>query len=360
MELSEKTIHFFSNSTSTAEYVKLKLEDQIEQRGLEVQIEEITDLGEISSKGIMSLPAVSIDDQCFELSEDDPVSLANKAVRYLLKSLHKPQRPTIVVPTDFSAASKNAIEYGVSLAKQLSADIKLLHVQRVEYAIDLKFDTDSTVEAATQDLLNDELVKVETLLDNENLTATADIRTGFAGEKILEFAEAIPNAVLIMGTTGNSNNLKKYIGSVSTMVASKIKVPVLLVPPNYSSKVISSVVYCAKDEQLDVAVIDQFLQIMNATKANVNVVNMSDNKAYDEQGYMDILKAHYPQNKIRYTNVNTTADYSSINEYAKQIEADMIVVSTVHRDRLSKIFHSSFSFKLAIHTELPLLILHKY
>ena len=47
-----------------------------------------------------------------------------------------------------------------------------------------------------------------------------------------------------------------------------------------------------------------------------------------------------------------------ITQYAEDNEADLIVMGTVHRNTLAKLFHRSATRRMVFRTKAPLLVLH--
>jgi len=137
----------------------------------------------------------------------------------------------ILVPTDFSNQSAEAVRYAGAWARSLDAEITLLHV--VEPVVYPEF--------YAVDLLPDEMMSRVTERAHEELDAAAnqllegirtatEIRVGRASETII--ARAIPEYfdLMVMGTRGLSAIEHLLMGSVAESVLRRSRIPMVAVP----------------------------------------------------------------------------------------------------------------------------------
>lgn len=146
----------------------------------------------------------------------------------------KPSIRTILVPTDFSDVSFEAIRYAMSLAEPYQADLHLLHV--VDDAPVLAFHTmemttdfviEDTTRSAEQHL--QEFVKSHDIHGRKGVTLA--VRHGNPYDEITRYATDIEADMIVMATHGRTGLAHVLLGSVAEKVVQHAEIPVLTIKP---------------------------------------------------------------------------------------------------------------------------------
>lgn len=134
----------------------------------------------------------------------------------------------ILIPTDGSENTLPAIATGLTLAKQMNAEVTALYV--VDQTAFVNFSMDSTI-VSIFSLLEKEgkaAVKyIETEGEKLGVKVTSKILEGSPSKKIIE--EAKEDDLIVMGTLGRSGISKLLLGSVAERVVRYSPCPVLIV-----------------------------------------------------------------------------------------------------------------------------------
>ncbi len=139
----------------------------------------------------------------------------------------------ILVPTDFSKHSANALRYAVALAEKFGAELHLLHVVQ-----DLAVFVPDAVSGATPVVppVEQLTAAVREALDRvvrenglERFTVCRDVREGAPFQEIIRFAREKEIDLIVMGTHGRGGLAHVLLGSVSERVVRKSPCPVLTV-----------------------------------------------------------------------------------------------------------------------------------
>jgi universal stress protein A len=145
----------------------------------------------------------------------------------------------ILVPTDFSSYSDEALKKAVDIAKQYGAKVIILYVVPVAqhwptgYALNLDVPTIEDYEAASvklaQQLIDEQVRKA---IGDTDVEFMYEVKSGEAYEEIL--SECVRKAidVIVIASHGRTGVLSHLIGSVALKVAQHAKCPVLLVRAN--------------------------------------------------------------------------------------------------------------------------------
>ncbi|MDM7324117.1 universal stress protein [Thermus altitudinis] len=138
---------------------------------------------------------------------------------------------SILMPTDGSPCSLQALEHGLSLAKALGAKVHFLYVlenpaqaiwiapESVPYGLELLEDLKKAGEEAIAKALN--------LAQEKGVEATGEVKEGVPVPTIVEAAKGFD--LLVMGTHGRTGLDKLLLGSVTEGVLHRVGIPVLVV-----------------------------------------------------------------------------------------------------------------------------------
>jgi nucleotide-binding universal stress UspA family protein len=138
---------------------------------------------------------------------------------------------TILVPSDFSECSEEALRYGLELARRFNASLHLLHV--VQDPITMPWAAEGfsaplfeVVDEWEKQAL-DRLKAAVPDADRDRVTVAAMVATPYA--EILAYAAAHNVDLIVMGTHGRSGVSHILLGSIAERVVRRAPCPVLTV-----------------------------------------------------------------------------------------------------------------------------------
>lgn len=155
-------------------------------------------------------------------------------VLIIKKQSNKPYRK-ILVPIDFSTASKNALQFVTQLVTK--ANFHLLHVGDHSYEELLKNEKEipkakvKTMQEAILFRLREYATNFIKKCNNKLIKAPCDIKLGYPGAVIINEAKRLNQDLVVMGTEGHSQRRYLFIGRVASRVLIEIDRDILLVPP---------------------------------------------------------------------------------------------------------------------------------
>ena len=130
----------------------------------------------------------------------------------------------ILVPLDFSACSKKALQYAVPLAQQFGAELALLHI--VEPYPPIAELTPVRLETADEG--QQELARVAKLIPGD-ISSRVTVRSGVAAHEIVEAAEDLAADLIVISTHGRTGLAHVVMGSTTEKVVRHAHCPVLVV-----------------------------------------------------------------------------------------------------------------------------------
>lgn len=137
----------------------------------------------------------------------------------------------ILVPVDFSKGSDRAVAQAEQLATALGAQLELFHAYQLPvFALpDSTVTVSPTFVADLTDRAQKELNRHRDALQARGVTATVKLLEGNPADAIVERAEALHAAMIVLGTHGRSGFRRFLLGSTAERVVRMATVPVLTV-----------------------------------------------------------------------------------------------------------------------------------
>lgn len=142
-----------------------------------------------------------------------------------------PDIKRILVPVDFSASSRRALDYAHGLALKFDAALHLVHVCETPSMMTPALDAYAIVYAEWSQRLGEEaeqqLNKITTSLGD--VTVTTEVLFGRPASAIVKAAETTKADLIVMGTHGHGAVMHALMGNVAERVVRTASCPVLTV-----------------------------------------------------------------------------------------------------------------------------------
>ncbi|WP_046247291.1 universal stress protein [Hymenobacter terrenus] len=283
----------------------------------------------------------------------------------------------ILVPTDFSAESHNAFEVALQLAQHTGGTVTLLHVLEAPEATTANFSAFGgpvngndlpNGEGGIDQIFIIKLMEVtkgrlHTLRDEAAALAPGvpvedTVEVGRIGEGILRAIERHGSDLVVMGAQGHGAMEHFFVGSNTERLIRLASCPVLTVKHQQTQFEVRNIVF-PSDFSAETAGALAGLRQVQATfpNATLHLVNVSSDGSHDDQQ----LQAFAQQNQLaNYQTAVVNADRTStgIEQYAQQVQADLVVIPTHARSGLSRLLHTSIAETVATHAFPPVLTYH--
>jgi len=273
---------------------------------------------------------------------------------------------TILIPTDFSTTSENAIDFAVAFAKKENAVIILLHAYHVTYPV-----SDFSGEIVAQEISETKQIAEEKLqqlclkiMQTDKVKCERVCKEGLATDMILEASRKMHPDFIVMGTKGASGIKEVLLGSNTAKVIERAQHPVIAVPEGALFHGIRQITYATNYYVSDIDAIRKLSEIAEPFKAVINILHISDGE-YIPESENELLKQFVSKvsKKVDYKNFSYQLIFGQnveeeLNNYLRNNSTDLLSMSTLHRNLVDKIFGKSITKKLAYHTNVPLLAFH--
>ncbi len=273
---------------------------------------------------------------------------------------------TILIPTDFSEVSKNAIEYGIQLAKEKNAKVILLHVVQIPV-----FAAEDPFFMPPFDEIEKSKTTIMKQLEGElrakySFTNPIEIitKTSFLISEITQTAAKNNIDLIIMGIDDVGLISELLLGSISVEVLQKTTCPTLIVPKGAKYRPINNIVLACNDleemkDTIAVLQITKFVELFNSNLIVLNVVESFEKPDF-EKALFDAKNISIFEN-IDYSVHFIAGDnlVNTVNDFIDNTNADLLIMLPKRHAAISKLFHISSTKKMAFHTHIPLLAIHE-
>ncbi|MDB5192149.1 MAG: UspA protein [Segetibacter sp.] len=273
---------------------------------------------------------------------------------------------TIIVATDFSDNSKNAINYAGSLAACSQAKIILFNAFQLTVHASNSLITPKGVDKLVE--LNAKKLKKIALETTEKYGVSVEITTksSIVTEALEELVTQSKADLVVLGMHSN-DWIDKVLGNTATALIRKAKYPILIVPENATFENINKIIF-AHDP--NVLLMPDNLCLIKDLAENF--------KAEVEILHVDTKKSRLLEEKLSVKKVNTIVEValSEVDHYYKGIEEEHVAVGIdkeigeSHANLLVMVPHKCNSWRsflntsntrtMALRTHIPLLILPSY
>ena len=356
-------IKVYGTDTSGHQLVISLMRDILVKANIPFEISEVTDVSEFLNEGIESVPAIQLDrDEIYPLKSNGSFnSSLRSAINKILTTKNYGDLPKFLIPIDFSDSSIKALSYGHRLSTDLGAITQVVHVYRPKPRVE----SNAKLHVLTQVDANEKLNHIVEMMDKDwggDICQTSLVsgyfEVGFPTDKILHLAKENANDLIILGATGSDFTYKKWIGSVSSAIASKSTSPVLLIPENAKYQGIPSMMIGIDDQPLSNAMAQVISNLCTKFESKIHLVHVGK---MNNDGVLatseDVLSKFYKKDFIHSKCIDSNDVMEALTGYAKLNDIEVIAVAPRSKSLLAKIFNESISNQLREKLEKPFLIL---
>lgn len=276
----------------------------------------------------------------------------------------------ILVPTDFSDASRNAYRFAREMAKQLQLPIRLVHcyLPEVDPAFPyLGINSKEFLAGRSERLWRFSESLSNGATDNETITGVsvhAEITPGPPTREIVRLGEAPDVAMIVMGSTGEHGMAGQLLGSVSTHVARKAPCPVLLIPQEATFRGFRHVLFSSSYESVEEHILEQVKTLIKQFRSAIHFVHIretgeqNDYEDVEEHIFDFFFAGKEPGFAVHMHTIDADRVTEGISHYAAEHDIDLIMMVAPRRSFWESLLHRSKTRAMALHPQLPLLIYH--
>ncbi len=276
----------------------------------------------------------------------------------------------ILIPTDFSNNSYNAMFYALNIFKDETCKFYILHSFEVKTNLfTSRLDTEKGKIQYEEQLAKVENQLIEVIL---NITSSSFRNEKHSYETLAitkPIEETIPKTIknknidlVVMGTKGATGAKEILFGSNAIKIAKLLhNTPLLLIPKETHNATLDNIVFATAfkngytNESL--TTLKSFCNLSNATLKIVSILDTKELSENQEKN-KEVLEENITEIPYDYSVVykNKSVD-KHIKEYVKNLDFDILSMIKYSHDDFYKFTHEATIDKLGYHIEKPFLII---
>jgi nucleotide-binding universal stress UspA family protein len=279
---------------------------------------------------------------------------------------------TLVVPTDFSSVSVNALNYAVDMAQAINAGIVILHV----YNMPVSF-TDGPVAPVTTVSIEEikrtseerlEDIKMNLVkLTSGKIQIYTEARLGDTADELEQLCKSVDPLAVVMGSHGATGLERMIMGSTTLTTIRHLKCPVIVVPSGTTYHGIKRIgLACDFENVVKSTPVDYIKNIIREFGAELYVLNVRDKQGDEDVDDLDeatvdtaYLDAMLDDVKPTYVQLTGKHVVETINSFAENNNLDLVMVIPKKHKFIDSLFHKSQSRELITHAHIPIVSIHE-
>ncbi len=265
----------------------------------------------------------------------------------------------ILVPTDFSECSINALNAAIKIAKKTKAKIELVHVydRPVIGFVDLNIDhkKNKTMLQKAQKTMEDMVSSMKL----GNVELKSHILADIPLTEIMDQRKFKDIDLIVMGSQGSEGLKELFIGSNTEKVVRKSKVPILSLKEDQGSFNLKNIVLASNFYKELEGVFEQMDTFLGVFKPHYNLLKVVTPGNFETSHYSrKIMNEFASKFKLKDFSIHIYNDNNieaGILNFAKEIEADAIVIATHGRKGIEHLINGSLAEDVVNHAITPVL-----
>ncbi|MFI0431095.1 universal stress protein [Mariniflexile sp. HMF6888] len=278
---------------------------------------------------------------------------------------------TILLPTDFSENSWNAIKYALKFFEGSTCTFYLLHVNTLSYAI-----TEDSYYMDTEDLIEKTFIKPSKLQlrkilkrisqefpvnKNHHFFILTDY--GFFIDSIRKHVDEKKIDMIIMGTKGATGLKKLIVGSNAADVIKKVKCTTLIVPENATFTNLNEIAF-PTDYFLTYGVnllkpIYEIIEMHHPSLRVVHIGHKHEKFNLSQQDNKDLIQDYFSNFEVRFYNLTNESVEDAIECFVQSRDINMIAMVAKNLNYFQQILFHSKVEEISYHTNIPFLVIHE-
>ena len=276
----------------------------------------------------------------------------------------------ILIPTDFSNNSWNAIEYALQLFKKNKCTFCFFHVNPIvgysgaEAAMVAgRKDLIESMKADSISKLEDWILKCKRLYPNSSHNFKASTVYDFFVDAIRKNVEERKIDLIVMGTKGARGLKKVTLGSNTGNVLTKIRCPLLAIPEN-ATYISPKEIAFPTDYQLnyDIKVLEKLTEIVKQNNATLRVLYISkkgEQLSESQVRNKDFLTDYFKGLVYSFHNITGQKLDAAVQCFVESREIDMLAMVAKNLNFIQRVLFRPTVEEISYHTDVPFLILHE-
>lgn len=256
----------------------------------------------------------------------------------------------ILVPVDFSKKSEFAVKMSAQIGKKIKSEIHLLHLVELPSGIvDMGAGSNFSIPASMMYLrkVKEKIIHLKnTFFDGDHIIKYS-IKFENPFEGIRNYTQKNDINLIVMGSKGVSDFEEMIIGSNTEKVVRTSNIPVVVVKTDNDKFKFKKLVFASNFDDENKAAFVDFLAFAKKFNSQIHLLKINTISNFESsytthKKIKDFVKGFNLKRKT-ITIYNDASVVKGIINFAKEIDADVIALTTHGRSGLSSLFNGSIA-----------------
>jgi nucleotide-binding universal stress UspA family protein len=274
---------------------------------------------------------------------------------------------TILVLTNFTPISINAVNYAADVAAFIHADLEIINVCELPIAFTEvplpTYDIDRMLKEAERqltDLKQAVTNRLPHLISIETVVKQGDILS-----EINRYCEELQPFAVVMGAETATAFEQLMFGGKTLSAVHQLHWPIMVVPDDVQFKGIKKIgLACDFKNVIDSVPAAEIKMMVHNFNAELHVVNVYPEKLGAGIEASDVAESGLLQSMLQDVNpiyhfISDNDVEDGINDFADKNELDMLIIIPKKHFLINKIFQHSYSKRMVLQMRVPVLSIHE-
>lgn len=272
----------------------------------------------------------------------------------------------ILLPTDFSKNSINAINYAVELFKNEACEFYVINIQKASSFVSDDLMTMTSSATVYHTLIDIAKKSITNVINELKETYNNDLHEFYSIVDYDNFVDGINQAcdtrgidLIIMGTKGASGAEKVLFGSNTARVMQRCSTPVLAIPDGCKFKGLDKIVFTSNFSiQYNSEDLKSLFDISKLYNSSIDILhvtedeltsNQKDNRAYLGKFFSDL--------NHEFINLQESDVFKAIQDYIKDNDIKILAMTSRQHSFLERLFNRHLVEAFAFNIDIPFLVM---
>ncbi|WP_340202278.1 universal stress protein [Ascidiimonas sp. W6] len=276
----------------------------------------------------------------------------------------------ILLPTDFSSNSWNAIKYALSFFKNSRCNFYLYHACNSNTILEKEMIyipsadvLEKSVVAESKERMTDLLKKINQLTYNSKHNFVTLVSFDFLVNGLRKIIDEKKIDMIVMGTKGASGLKKIILGSNTGDTITRVKCPELVIPEDSVYTPIREIAFPTDFNILyNARILDDLLEISEIHNAAIRVLHVSKKEEAlneEQQANKQLLEGYLKERELSFYRLTNHKLEDAIQCFVESRNINLIAMVGKNLNFFQQIFFRPAVETISYHTEIPFLVLHE-
>jgi len=275
---------------------------------------------------------------------------------------------SILLPTDFSKNSINAINYAVELFKNEQCEFYVINIQKASSFVSDDLMTMTSSATIYHTLIDIAKKSIKNVIDEIKSTYNNNLHKFYSIVDYDNFVDGINQAcktrkidLIVMGTKGASGAEKVLFGSNTARIMQRCATPVFAVPDGCKFNNLDRIVFTSNYQTTysidDIRPLLDISSLYNSKIDILHLTNDDDNLTQSQENNKALLDECFADLKHEFINLEKNDIFKTVHHYIKDNNIKALVMTSRHHPFFERLFTRHLVETFAFKIDIPFLVM---